>query len=307
MNVQEARAAAGQLTGSFPVRVVKRYLGAQGPNSAILIAWNGLFAMFPILLVTATVIGLVLHNPTIAGGIEQQVVHALPGKGDAQKQVTDALNAFKDKSGLLAIVGFVGLLWSGSALFGAIEQGLNALYPCKPRGFVAQKLLGFGMILLFTVLAVPLVLSSSLLPALESLPVVPRFLSSGPVGLLLQLAAGALDGAVLFAIIYYVVPHRRQRLRQVLPGALVAGVLIEALTMLFPLYFNLAGGFAAYGATFALFFLLLTWFYLLGQITMLGGAVVAEYEMSHPARGAQPSMDALGRRAVPAPAPSRRG
>jgi len=280
MNVREARAAAEQVTGSYPVRVVKRYLDAHGPNWAVLIAWNGLFAMFPILLVTATVIGLVLRSPSIASGVEQQVVHAFPGNGDLQLQITNALNAFKEKSGLLAIIGFAGLLWSGSALFGAIEQALAALTPCKARGFVTQKLVGFAMILLFTVLAVPLVMSGSLLPALESLPVVPRFLSSGPAALIFQIAAGVIDAAVLFAAIYFVVPNRRQRLRDIVPGALVAGGLLEGLTLIFPLYFKLSGGFASYGATFALFFLLLTYFYLLGQITMLGAAVNAEHTAS---------------------------
>ena len=280
MNRSEARDAADRVARSFPVRVVKRYLDAQGPNRAVIIAWNGLFALFPILLVTATVVGLVLRNPGIASGVQQQIVHALPGKADAQKQITDALTGFRDKSGLLAILGFAGLLWGGSALFGAIEGGLNALYPCPSRGFVRQKLMAVAMILLFTMLAVPLVMSGSLLPALEHLPVVPHFLRTGPGALLLQLVAGALDGAVLFAAIYYVVPNRRQRLRQVLPGAVVAGALLELLTLIFPLYFQLAGGFARYGATFALLFVLLSYFFLLGQIVMLGGAVTAEYQAS---------------------------
>jgi membrane protein len=269
-----------RLLDTLLARAVKRYLDAQGPNWATLIAWNAMFAMFPILLVTATIIGAVLHAPGLSSGIQQQVVHAFPGH-DTQSQISDALKAFHDKSGIFAVVGFAGLMWSGAALFGAIEQGLSALYPCRPRDFVHQKLVGFAMILLFTVMAVPLVLSSSVLPALVSLPVVPHLLRSGPVALLLQLAAGVLDASVLFLAIYYVVPNRRQRLRHVVPGALAAGVLLEGLTLLFPLYFKLAGGFATYGATFALFFLLLTYFFLLGQITMLGGAVNAEYESTH--------------------------
>lgn len=278
-----------RLLHSFPAAVARRYLDAQGPNWATLIAWNAMFAMFPILLVTATVIGAVLQNPDISSGVEQQVVHAIPGQ-NSQQQVLEALRAFREKSGLLGVIGFAGLLWSGSALFGAMEQGLSALYGVRPRGFVRQKLMSFAMILLFTVLAVPLVLSSSLLPALESLSAVPHFLTSGPVGLVLQIAFGALDASVLFLAIYYVVPHRRQRLRRVLPGALAAGALLEGLTLLFPLYFRLAGGFAVYGASFALLFLLLTYFFLLGQITMIGGAVNAELEARHPAGSLQPEM-----------------
>jgi len=109
---------------------------------------------------------------------------------------------------------------------------------------------------------------------------------------------------VLFASIFFVVPHRKQRLRHVLPGAVAAGGLLEGLTLLFPLYFKLSGGFAAYGAFFALFFLLLTYMYFLGQILMIGGAVNAEYESTRePAPCAVPTdqeamrpTDVVGRR-----------
>jgi membrane protein len=269
-----------RLTRTFPVRAVKRYLDAQGPNWATLIAWNALFALFPMVLIAITILGVVLHDPGAAKNVEQAVVTAFPGK-NSQAQILQALDAVKHNSGIFAVVGFLGLLWSGSALFGAIEQALTALYPCKPRGFVQQKLMAFGMIFLFTALAVPLVLSSALLPALKSLSFVPHFLTGGPAALLIQAGAGIVDGTLIFFAIYYVVPHRRQHLRHVWPGALAAGVLLEGFTFLFPLYVGLAGGFNTYGATFALFFLLMTYMFFLGQITVIGGAVNAEFEASH--------------------------
>lgn len=269
-----------RLTRAFPVRVAKRYLDAQGPNWATLIAWNGLFALFPMVLIAVTVLGFVLQDPTTAKNVEQAVVNAFPGK-TTQAQILQALEGVKDKSGVFAVVGFLGLLWSGSSLFGAMEQGLSSLYPCKPRDFLQQKLMAFGMIFLFTALAVPLVLSSALLPALQSLSFVPGFLTGGPAALLIQVGAGIVDGALIFFAIYYVVPHRKQRLRHVWPGAIAAGVLLEGFTFLFPLYVHLAGGFNTYGATFALFFLLMTYMFFLGQITVIGGAVNAEYELSH--------------------------
>ena len=81
---------------------------------------------------------------------------------------------------------------------------------------------------------------------------------------------GVLAGFILFATVYYVVPNRRQRWKQVLPGALVAGVLLELVTLLFPIYLSLNRGMAAYGKTFGLFFVLMTFFFFLGLITMLG-------------------------------------
>jgi membrane protein len=268
-----------RLLRSFPVRVVRRHLDAQGSNWATIVAWNAFFAFFPIVLVTVTVLGLVLQNPGLKSNLETQVVQAFPEcRTDHGCAVLSALDAFRQRTGVLGIVAFLGLLWSGSSLFGAIDQGLASLYPCKPRGFLRQKLMAFGMILLFTLLAVPLLLSSSLLSLLESLPAAPPIFRSGPASLLIQIGAGVLDATLLFGAIYYVVPNRRMTRRQVLPGALAAGILFEGFTLVFPLYFKLSGGFATYGQAFALIFVLLFYFYVLGQIVMLGGAVNAELD-----------------------------
>jgi membrane protein len=150
---------------------------------------------------------------------------------------------------------------------------------------------------------VPLVLSSALLPALQSLSFVPQFLTRGPAALLIQIGAGIVDGALIFFAVYYVVPHRRQRLRHVWPGAVAAGVLLEGFTFLFPLYVHLAGGFNTYGATFALFFLLMTYMFFLGQITVIGGAVNAEYEITRdPGDCIAPTPQQAMRPAEPLPA-----
>lgn len=284
-----------RLLGTLPVRVVRRYLDAQGGNWATIIAWNAFFAFFPIVLVTVTVLGLVLQNPGIKSDIEGQVVHAFPQcAGDHGCAVLTALDDFRQRPGLFGIIAFLGLLWSGSALFGAIDQGLASLYPCKPRAFLRQKLMAFGMILLFTLLAVPLLLSSSLLSLLESLPAAPGLFRSGPASLLIQIGAGVLDAMLLFGAIFYVVPNRRQTLRRVLGGSLAAAVLFEGFTLVFPLYFKVSGGFNTWGQTFALIFVLLFYFYVLGQIVMLGGAVNAELDPDHSDCSSGPGLPAGG-------------
>lgn len=273
-----------RLLESFPVRVGKRYADAQGGNWAIIIAWNAFFAFFPMVLLTVTVVGLLLQDPSTRQGIESQAVSAFPScRGPNGCSILQALDSFREKTGFFAVVGFLGLLWTGSGLFGAIDQGLNALYPCKPRDLIPQKLMSFGMVVLFTVLAVPLVLSGSALSLLEALPVAPSFLRGGVAAPLIQFAAGALDATILFGSIYYVVPHRRQKIRQVLPGAVTAGILFEGFTLLFPLYFAISSASPQWGQTFSFIFLLLFYFYVLGNIVVLGAAVNAE---RHPGEGA---------------------
>jgi membrane protein len=176
----------------------------------------------------------------------------------------------KSQSGVLFIVGLVGLLWGGSALFGSIEQAFAVIYHTKPRDFLRQRLIAFGMVFLFTILVGVAVATSALLPALKHIPNIPEFLYSGAAAFILQVAVGITAGFLLFGSMYYVIPNRKQQFRKVIPGALVAGLLFELITLLFPLYLSINNGINQYGKTFGLFFLLMTFFFFLGLITMIG-------------------------------------
>lgn len=262
--------------------MVVRYLNRSGPNLATLVAWNMLFSFFPIMVLAATLAGLLPHRgPGIGRGLTKAIAKALPsGKGQA---VAHALSSFHHQSGILAIVGVLGLLWGGSSLFGAMDQAFASLGETNPRSFIPQKLMSFGMIVLFACLVVPVVLSSSLLAVVKSVPDIPGPLTSGPASLLLQIGFALVAGTVLFSAIYFLVPEHRRRARVVLPGAMVAAVLFEALSLVFPIYFKLAHGFSTYGTTFSLFFLVLTYVFFLSQITVVGFVVVLEGEPQEPA------------------------
>src|SRR6267143_5216846 len=131
--------AMGRLMESVPGRVIRKFLEDQAPHWAALIAWNALFAMFPIVIFAASLLGLVLRlfgqaNDTIYSTI----FTAIPGD---PRPLLDAVTAVKSQSGVLFIVGLVGLLWGGSALFGSIEQAFAVIYHNRPRDFVRQKLI----------------------------------------------------------------------------------------------------------------------------------------------------------------------
>jgi YihY family inner membrane protein len=289
-----------RVLGALPVRAVRRFLAAQGPNWATIVAWNLFFAFFPMVFLAISAVGLALRDPGTRATVVQQVLAAFPSchaqqSGGGNCQIVTALNDFRQSSGLFAIVGILGLIWSGSSLFGAIEQGLDALYGCTTRGFVRQKLMAVGMVVIFTVMAVPLVASGSLLGLLQSIPGVPDFLRSGPASVLLQLGAGVVDASLLFGIIFFVVPNRRQRVRDIIPGAISAGVIFEGLTLLFPLYFGLVTHSPQWGQTFGFIFVLLFYFFLIGQIVLLGGSVNAEIAATrHPDEALEPKRDSLG-------------
>ncbi|HEV3097524.1 MAG TPA: YihY/virulence factor BrkB family protein [Candidatus Dormibacteraeota bacterium] len=256
---------------SIPGQVVRKFLEDQAPNWAALIAWNTLLAMFPIVVFAASLLGYVLKIFGEANtAVYQTIFSAIPGDTNQQDQLIRAVSGVKSNSGILFIVGLLGLLLGGSALFGIMEQAFAVIYHTKPRDFVRQRLIAVGMVFLFTLLVGVAVASSAILPALKHIPNIPAFLYSGAAAFMLQVIVGIVAGFLLFLSIYYVIPNRRQRLGQVIPGALVAGVLFELITLVFPLYLSLNRGLNQYGKTFGLLFVLMTFFFFLGLITMIG-------------------------------------
>ena len=91
-----------RLTTSLPVRAVGRFLSAQGPNWATIIAWNLFFAFFPMVFLVITVVGLALHDPGTRATIEQQVLAAFPScraqqSGGGSCQIITALDDFRQE------------------------------------------------------------------------------------------------------------------------------------------------------------------------------------------------------------------
>jgi membrane protein len=278
--------AINRVRGSVPARVVEKFVEDQAPNWAIIIAWNALFAMFPVVLVVAAILGIVLQVAGITTTqIYTQLLSLIPTNPQTVQELVKVLAGVKEQTGLLAVVGLIGLIWGGSALFGAMEQAFAIAYRVRPRSFIPGKLMSVAMIFLFTILAGVAVTTSSVLPALNQLPNMPAFLAGGAAAVL-QLVIGIVAGFLLYLVIYFVVPNRRLRLGQVWPGALVAGILFEVVTLIFPIYLSLNKGLNAYGKTFGLFFLLMTFFYFVGLITMVG---VEVNSVLHPVNAVRPA------------------
>src|SRR5437899_11628437 len=208
----------GGLLESLPGRVIRKFLEDQAPNWAALIAWNALFAMFPIVTIAASILGYALILFGHANdAVYQTIFTAIPGDLKQQDELLRAVSGVKSQSGILLLVGLVGLLWGGSALFGAMEQAFAVIYHTRPRDFVRQKLIAFGMVLLFTVLVGVAVATSAILPALRHIPDIPSLLYSGTAAFILQVIVGLVAGFLLFFSIYFVIPNRTQDFRKLVP------------------------------------------------------------------------------------------
>jgi membrane protein len=253
---------------TVPFRVLEAFGESQASNYALALAFASYLAMFPIMLGALSIIGLAIRDPETEARFQRLILQIFPGS--AQPELQSALRGVKQSAGWLGLVSLAGLVWSASSIFGTMEFALTQIFGTKQRDMLRQKLMGFVMMLLL-VAAIAVTVAVNALAA---------FL---PYAWITSLIAGTLVMVGLLVALYRLVPNRTFALRDVLPGALLAGVLVEVLSLAFPLYARFAGSFNTYGAQFGLFFLLATWFYLLSELLLLG-AVYNRFRMGEPRR-----------------------
>lgn len=256
---------------TLPARVLMAYGDSRAGNYASAVAFAGFMAMFPLILGALSMIGLAIRDPQTEAHFQLLVLQVFPPS--AQPEMQRALHGVKESAGWLGLLSIGGLLWSASAIFGTMEFALTEIFGTKQRDMLRQRLMG---LIMMPVLVVAIVATMVINEGAAFIPI-------GWVAWTVSFVAGALVMIALLVALYRLVPNRTFRLREVLPGAVLAGVLIEVLSLAFPVYARIAGGFNTYGAQFGLFFLLATWFYLISQLVLLG-AVYNRFRTGDPAQ-----------------------
>ncbi len=255
-------------------RFLTKYQADEADTMAALIAYSAIFALFPLLLGLLGLLGLIIDDPQRMAALVEAIQRLFPA------QVTELLAFLQETrqlGGWLSLVSLVGLVWSGSALFGAVAHAFNRFYRVPDRGFIHKAIMQLSMMVITVGLVVLSVAASGLATYLASAGgALPAWLPG--VGLVQAFAGWAvaiLAALALFLAIYRVVPNEPLGLRQVWPGALLSAALFFLINQSFPLYLKLfGGGFEAY-KTLGLFVLLVTWFYLLARILVVGALLNA--------------------------------
>ena len=133
----------------YPLAVVQKLNDDQGGNLAAVLAWNAFIAVFPLLLVLTTVLGLVLRN---RAGLHEQVLHSaltdFPIIGTQLRQNIHSLN----RTGIGLAIGLVGTFLGARGVASAAQTAFNSLWavPYKRRpGFPHNLLRGLALLICF--------------------------------------------------------------------------------------------------------------------------------------------------------------
>ena len=241
---------------------------------ASIVSWSIVTSLVPIMVGLIAISGLFLRkNPSAQQSVISHLSQALQGVLTS-KDLQNLVSTSTQHTGLLGIIGFVGVLWGGSSVGGAISTVFQAIFEVKGRSFIVEKLIDIGMIFIFTALMVIIVLGTT------AGAIVQRLFSGFPlsgvttlvIGTVVSLAAAFL----LFASIYAVFPNVETRFKfgNIWKGALTAAVLFEILSFIWPLYAHFAH-FGSHGALLGAIAVLMAWIYFFSMTMMVGAEVVA--------------------------------
>ncbi|MHB1006728.1 MAG: YihY/virulence factor BrkB family protein [Chloroflexota bacterium] len=263
-------------------RLIRRYGEDRADLLVTVVAFNVLFSMFPIVLGVLAIVGLFIRRPgdqTMAQTIVLRVVPA-----DSAAGLLQAIDGASQSAGLFGLLSLVGLFWAGSGLFDALEMALDRVYRVTPRSLVRQKLMGGGMMLLFAILVVAELAAATVLHLVDRITQGLPLIGPGAAPAV-AVAGGAISLLAAFALcfaIYFVVPNLRLSASQVLPGTLFATFVLVLLAQVFPFYALYLGSLNPYGAIFGLFFLLMTWAFLVAEALVVGAELNAFFRPAVP-------------------------
>jgi YihY family inner membrane protein len=248
----------------FPFAVVKKFGDDKGGNLTTLLAWNGFFALFPLLLILVTSLGFLLgHHPAL----EQRVLHStlaeFPIIGNQIQENVHSLRA----NGIGLVVGLAGFLWGARGITQTGQHAMAEVWnvPGKHRpSFATRQLRGLVLLLVFGLGVV----ATTALASLASLGGHTLLFGLG------NLAASAVVNAVLFLLAFRVLTPRQVPTGKLLLGAAVAGVLFTLLHAVggYLVGHNLKHAQQLYGF-FAIVLGLLSWLYLSAEVTLFGAEV----------------------------------
>lgn len=196
-----------------------------GTFAASAITISVFIAIFPLLLVAIAVIGYLASGDEDLPG---RLIDNLGLTGSAAETMQSAIQTASESKRTASVIGLAGLAWSGSGVAVALQQGVRAPWQERSKG-VKDRLLGI----------VFLVLGGIGFAAAIALGGVLNFLPDEVPTALVAVAAIAVGIAAeigLFWWMFVSLGTRRVPARDLLPGAIAAGIGFEVLKLVGAVY-----------------------------------------------------------------------
>jgi membrane protein len=246
---------------------VRKFFADRGTHLAAMIAYFALLSFVPLLLLSLALLGLV-HQADEGSFFVRQLEKTFPNT--SLDSILRAVRAIQSNAAALGAVGAAFLLWSSLSFFSVLESAFNIVYGRPNRGWLhgkalATMMMGGSLVSLF----VSLVIGSI------GQEILKRYLGFGSNDTFARVVAIAVSTAGLFLFLstaYYVLTNADLTWREVLPGAVTAGIILEATFQFLPVYVDISKHNPVL-QTLSGPAILLVWLYVMANVIVLGAEV----------------------------------
>jgi membrane protein len=277
--------------GGVLKRTMREFSADNLTDLAAALTYYGVLAIFPMIIVIVSVLGLI--GTSVTTPLLNNLGQVAPGEAKTifQHAITN-IQSHQGTAGVLFIVGLVVALWSASGYVAAFMRASNVVWDV-PEGRPIYKTIPIRLgvtlvtVIMLTLSALAVVLTGSLagkvgnLIGVGSTAVQVWDIAKWPVMLLIISA--------ILAILYYASPNVRQPgFAWVSPGSVLAVVLWIVVSALFAFY---VANFGSYNKTYgalASVVVFLMWLWLTNVAILFGAELNAELERGRQIIGGHP-------------------
>ena len=246
-------------------RLLQKFFADRGTHLAAMIAYFALLSFVPLTFLALSLLGLT-GRADESSFLVKEIRGTLPGVPIVR--IVDLVNAVRNDAATLGLIGGVALLWTSLSLFSVLESAFNIVYGRPNRSFLQGK--GLALLLMvgsLVTLFVALLAASLGAEALRRYA--PGVVGNGISAYVISIILSSLGVFLFLVSAYYVLTNVELTIRNVLPGALLATVLLQVTFQALPLYVRFAKVNPALH-TFGGTAILLVWLYVMANVIVFG-------------------------------------
>lgn len=264
-------------------RVISEFLGDDGPFIAAGIAFYAFFSLFPLVLIAVAVLSYVYTPEEAISGAMNVTAMFVPE--DMTEFLDDNVRELFRSGNKVGLAGILILLWSGRQLFRAMELALHRAWDIpQKRNWLVGNLLAMMLVLLCTAVVLGVGAISVFLTWMShqlETAALPQLVQEG-----WTLADAyvfthfhswvVVPGAValIFLMLYIVLPSQQVPVRMAIPGALFASAAWRLSSWVYLKYIVKLGSANPFYGTIWGIVGLLVWLYIEASVFVLGAELV---------------------------------
>jgi membrane protein len=247
-----------------------KFFNDRGPHLAAMIAYFALLSLVPLIFLALALLGL-FGRADESTYLVRELNNILPSASISQ--IVRVVNQIQDNAATLGLIGGVFLLWTSLSLFSVLESAFNIVYGRPNRSFLHGK--GVAVVVMLGML---ITLFAGLVIGTVGFALIhdaaPGLVGNRWVAYVLSLIVSTAAVFLFLVSVYYLLTNERLTFKEVLPGAVLASVLLQVSFQALPLYVALSQReevltLRALGAPV----ILLIWLYVMANAIVFGAEV----------------------------------